>query len=200
MAVGVTLVFGIMRVINLAHGSCSCSALLPDGLADLDAVLCARHSLGLHRRRAGAVVLEMWSCGRSTGRGPSTGAATFGLSLFFNEAVTVIWGRESIPLSIPPFLTARSRFIPAAPIRSSSRHHRVAILAGLLLYLLITRTRVGALIRAGSDNARSLRARDQYQPALHAHLRAQAMLAALAGIMMARCCRWSREPATRSSF
>ena len=38
--------------------------------------------------------------------------ATFGLILFFNEAVTVIWGRESIPLSIPPFLTGSVEIIP----------------------------------------------------------------------------------------
>ena len=79
--------------------------------------------------------------------------ATFGLTLFFNEAVTVIWGREPIPLMVPPLLSGSVEIIPGAgyPVYRLSITG-VAIVAGMLLYLLITRTRVGALIRAGSDN------------------------------------------------
>jgi branched-chain amino acid transport system permease protein len=122
MAVGVTLVFGIMRVINLAHGS----------------------------------------------------------------LVTVIWGRESIPLSIPPFLTGSVEIIPggAYPIYRLVITG-VAIVAGLLLYLLITRTRVGALIRAGSDNREIVAALGININLLYTLVFAlSAMLAALAGIMM----------------
>ena len=112
--------------------------------------------------------------------------ATFGLSLFFNEAVTVIWGRESIPLSIPPFLTGSVEIIPggAYPIYRLVIT-AVAILAGLLLYLLITRTRVGALIRAGSDNREIVAALGINISLLYTLVFAlSAMLAALAGIMM----------------
>jgi branched-chain amino acid transport system permease protein len=112
--------------------------------------------------------------------------ATFGLSLFFNEAVTVIWGRESIPLSIPPFLTGSVEIIPGAayPIYRLVITG-VAILAGLLLYLLITRTRVGALIRAGSDNREIVAALGININLLYTLVFAlSAMLAALAGIMM----------------
>jgi branched-chain amino acid transport system permease protein len=112
--------------------------------------------------------------------------ATFGLSLFFNEAVTVIWGRESIPLSIPPFLTGSVEIIPggAYPVYRLVIT-AVAILAGLLLYLLITRTRVGALIRAGSDNREIVAALGININLLYTLIFAlSAMLAALAGIMM----------------
>jgi len=112
--------------------------------------------------------------------------ATFGLSLFFNEAVTVIWGRESIPLSIPPFLTGSVEIIPGAayPIYRLVITG-VAIVAGLLLYLLITRTRVGALIRAGSDNREIVAALGINISLLYTLVFAlSAMLAALAGIMM----------------
>ena len=112
--------------------------------------------------------------------------ATFGLSLFFNEAVTVIWGRESIPLSIPPFLTGSVEIIPGAayPIYRLVITG-VAIGAGLLLYLLITRTRVGALIRAGSDNREIVAALGINISLLYTLVFAlSAMLAALAGIMM----------------
>jgi branched-chain amino acid transport system permease protein len=112
--------------------------------------------------------------------------ATFGLTLFFNEAVTVIWGRESIPLSIPPFLTGSVEIIPggAYPVYRLVIT-AVAIVAGLLLYLLITRTRVGALIRAGSDNREIVAALGINIKLLYTLIFAlSAMLAALAGIMM----------------
>src|SRR5262249_62047895 len=60
-----------------------------------------------------AVVLEIVVLRPLYRRGPLDQVlATFGLTLFFNEAVTVIWGRESIPLSIPPFLTGSIHIIP----------------------------------------------------------------------------------------
>ncbi|MGH7087934.1 MAG: branched-chain amino acid ABC transporter permease, partial [Stellaceae bacterium] len=63
------------------------------------------------------------------------------------------WGREPIPLSVPPGLGG-STVLPL--LQYPYPIYRlvitgVAIAAGLLLYLLITRTRIGALIRAGSD-------------------------------------------------
>src|SRR6202158_758425 len=155
MAVGVTLVFGIMRVINLAHG-----ALFMIGGYFLMAALAWTGSYALAvplRVLAPAVVavlLELIVLRPLYRRGPLDQVlATFGLTLFLNEAVTVIWGRESIPLSMPPFLTGSVEIIPggAYPIYRLVITG-VAIVAGLLLYLLITRTRIGALIRAGSDN------------------------------------------------
>ena len=98
----------------------------------------------------------------------------------------MIWGRESIPLSIPPFLTGSVEIIPggAYPVYRLVITG-VAIVAGLLLYLLITRTRVGALIRAGSDNREIVAALGININLLYTLVFAlSAMLAALAGIMM----------------
>src|SRR5262249_50654702 len=140
MAVGVTLVFGIMRVINLAQGS-----LFMLGGYFLMAALAWTGSYGLAIPLAFigaalvAVVLEIVVLRTLYRRGPLDQVlATFGLTLFFNEAVTVIWGRESIPLSIPPFLTGSIEIIPgsAYPIYRLVIT-AVAIVAGLLLYLLI---------------------------------------------------------------
>jgi branched-chain amino acid transport system permease protein len=112
--------------------------------------------------------------------------ATFGLTLFFNEAVSVIWGREPIPLSIPSWLSGSIELIPGTPYP----FYRlvitgVSVVAGLLLYLLITRTRIGALIRAGSDNREVVAALGINISLLYTLVFAlSAMLAALAGIMM----------------
>jgi branched-chain amino acid transport system permease protein len=188
MAVGVTLVFGIMRVINLAHGS-----LFMLGGYFLMAALAWTRSYGWAIPLAFlgaalvAVVLEIVVLRPLYRRGPLDQVlATFGLTLFFNEAVTVIWGRESIPLSIPPFLTGSVEIIPggAYPVYRLVIT-AVAIVAGLLLYLLITRTRVGALIRAGSDNREIVAALGININLLYTLIFAlSAMLAALAGIMM----------------
>src|SRR5262249_8150715 len=116
MAVGVTLVFGIMRVINLAHGS----LFMLGGYFLMAALAWTRsYTLAIPLAFVGAalvaVVLEIVVLRPLYRRGPLDQVlATFGLALFFNEAVTVIWGRESIPLSIPPFLTGSVEIIPGS--------------------------------------------------------------------------------------
>jgi len=188
MAVGVTLVFGIMRVINLAHGS-----LFMIGGYFLMAALAWTQSyvLAIPLAFVGAalvaIALEMVVLRPLYRRGPLDQVlATFGLILFFNEAVTVIWGRESIPLRIPPLLAGSVELIPgsAYPVYRLAIT-AVAIVVGMLLYLLITRTRVGALIRAGSDNREMVAALGVNINLIYTLVFAlSAMLAALAGIMM----------------
>lgn len=188
MAVGVTLVFGIMRVINLAHGS-----LFMLGGYFLMAGLNWTHyyvlaiPLALIGVAAVAVVVEVVVLRSLYHRGPLEQVlATFGLILFFNEAVVVLWGRESIPLRIPPGLAGAVEIIPGSPYPVYRLViTAVAIVAGLLLYLLITRTRVGALIRAGSDNREIVAALGINITLLYTLVFAlSAMLAALAGVMM----------------
>ncbi len=188
MAVGVTLVFGIMRIINLAHGS-----LFMIGGYFLMAALAWTRSYALAVPLAFigaallAIVLEIVVLRPLYRRGPLDQVlATFGLSLFFNEAVTVIWGREPIPLSIPPWFAGSVEIIPggAYPIYRLVITG-VAVVAGLLLYWLITRTRIGALIRAGSDDREIVAALGININLLYTLVFAlSAMLAALAGIMM----------------
>ena len=188
MAVGVTLVFGIMRVINLAHGSLFMIGgyFLMTALAWTRSYLLAI-PLAFIMAALVAVVLEMIVMRPLYSRGPLDQVlATFGLSLFFNEAVTVIWGREPIPLMVPPLLAGSVEIIPggAYPVYRLAITG-VAIVAGMLLYYFITRTRVGALIRAGSDNREIVAALGINIGLLYTLVFVlSAMLAALAGIMM----------------
>jgi branched-chain amino acid transport system permease protein len=188
MAVGVTLVFGIMRVVNLAHG-----ALFMLGGYFLMAALTINRSyliavpLAFAAAAVVAVVVEVVILRPLYRRSILDQVlATFGLGLFFNEAVTVIWGRDSIPLSIPPWLNGSVALFPGGhyPV------YRLVITlvsaaAGLLLYALITRTRIGALIRAGSDNREIVAALGVNVNLLYTLVfTLSALLAALAGIMM----------------
>jgi branched-chain amino acid transport system permease protein len=79
--------------------------------------------------------------------------ATFGLILFFNELVKILWGAQAIFLDGPDWLSGAVEIIPGAPYPA----FRLAIIVvGLavaaFLYLLIARTRLGMLIRAGASN------------------------------------------------
>src|SRR5205823_4864588 len=79
--------------------------------------------------------------------------ATFGLILFFNEAVRILWGSTALYMRVPDFLGGRIEILPGSPYPV----YRLAIIAvgllvALLLYLLIARTRIGMLIRAGAAN------------------------------------------------
>ncbi len=154
MAVGVTLVFGIMRVINLAHGS-----LFMVGGYLLVACMRATGSywIAVPLAVAGVVAvgaaMEVLVLRPLYGRGHLDQVlATFGLTMFFNEAVVVIWGRLPLNIAIPAALDGSIEIFPHVhyPV------YRLAITAaalvcGAILYVVIVHTRLGALIRAGSD-------------------------------------------------
>ena len=79
--------------------------------------------------------------------------ATFGLILFFNELIKIVWGPRALFLDVPAALSGTIEIIPGAPYPA----FRLAIIAvgiliAIFLYLLITRTRLGMLIRASSTN------------------------------------------------
>jgi len=79
--------------------------------------------------------------------------ATFGLILFFNELVAILWGRAAIYSTIPDALSGHVELV------GNLRYpvYRLLIIGvGLavaaLLWLLVSRTRLGMLIRAGASN------------------------------------------------
>ena len=154
LAAGLTLVFGIMDCINLAHGS-----LYMVGAYFVAAAAQAADSfwIGLGAGVAGAAVLGLvleLSLFRQLYRRDhlSQVLATFGLILIANEAVRMIWGAQPLPLNPPDALSGPVEiggfFYPA---------YRLVIIAfGLavagLLYLLVARSRVGMWVRAGAAN------------------------------------------------
>src|SRR5262249_39955805 len=79
--------------------------------------------------------------------------ATFGLILFFNELVRLIWGPAGLTLPLPIWLLTPIEILPGLYYPS----YRFGIIAtalvvAALLYLLVMRTRIGMLIRAGASN------------------------------------------------
>jgi branched-chain amino acid transport system permease protein len=155
MASGMTLVFGIMDLINLAHGS----------LFMVGAYLCATvfqqtgsFLLGLLAALVGTgivgIAVEVIALRTLYRRDHLDQVlATFGLILFFNELIKIVWGPRALFLDVPAALSGTIEIIPGVPYPA----FRLAIIAvgiviAIFLYLLITRTRLGMLIRASSTN------------------------------------------------
>jgi len=155
VAAGLTLIFGIMGLINLAHGSLY---MIGAYVAATVTHLTGSFSVGLIAALPAAalagVVIEFVVMRRLYDRDHLDQVlATFGLILFINEAVTMIWGRTPLFLNVPEALKGSVEIIPGVPYPL----YRIAIIAAgvlvaLILWLVIARTRAGMLIRAGSTN------------------------------------------------
>jgi branched-chain amino acid transport system permease protein len=78
---------------------------------------------------------------------------TFGLILFFDEAVRLIWGPAGLNLTLPSWLNTSMQVLPNVYYSSYRFSIIVVTLAvAVLLYVLVMRTRIGMLIRAGASN------------------------------------------------
>jgi branched-chain amino acid transport system permease protein len=155
VAAGLTLIFGIMDVVNLAHGSfymmgayfaATATAWTGSFLAGLAFGLIATLALG--------IVIETVALRRLYGRDHLDHVlGTFGLILFFNELVRLVWGPAGLSLSLPAWLSQSVEIIEGIHYPA----YRLAIVAVslvvvLFLYVLVMHTRLGMLIRAGASN------------------------------------------------
>jgi branched-chain amino acid transport system permease protein len=155
VAAGLTLIFGIMDLVNLAHGSLY---MLGAYFAATFAALTDSFVLGAILALAATLVVgmavEVIAMRRLYGRDHLDHVlGTFGLLLFFNELVRLIWGPAGMTLSLPPALLTAVQILPGVyyPLYRAVIII-VALIVAIFLYLLIMRTRIGMLIRAGASN------------------------------------------------
>src|SRR5262245_2493050 len=155
MAAGLTLVFGIMNFINLAHGSLyMVGAYLTVAAAQWTGSYLAGVALGLLGALVVGMVVEVVALRTLYDRDHLDQVlATFGLILFFNELVAILWGRAALFASVPQALAGH------IDLFTGSRYplYRaviigVGLLVALGLWYVVTRTRLGMLIRAGATN------------------------------------------------
>lgn len=155
MAAGMTLVFGVMNMINLAHGSLY---MLGAYLAATFQRLTGSFPLALVMAAAVVVLVgmavEVIALRKLYDREHLDQVlATFGLILFFNELVRIVWGPQAYFMALPQHLSGHVAILPGVvyPV------YRLAIIGvgvavAVFLYVLIMRTRLGMLIRAGASN------------------------------------------------
>ena len=155
LAAGLTLVFGIMDLVNLAHGSlymmgayfaATFTAWTDSFVAGALLALLATLLLGM--------ILEVVALRPLYGRDHLDHVlGTFGLILFFNELVRIVWGPAGLSLPLPTGLIYPVELLPGLFYPT----YRiviivVALVVALFLYVLVMHTRLGMLIRAGASN------------------------------------------------
>ena len=155
LSAGLTLVFGSMDLVNLAHGSLymlgayfAATFAAWTGSFVLGAVLAIAATLLV------GMVVEVVAMRRLYGRDHLDHVlGTFGLILFFDELVRLVWGPGGRSLPAPSWLNRSLEILPGIQYPA----YRLAIIVVALavaafLYVLVMRTRVGMLIRAGASN------------------------------------------------
>ena len=150
---GFTLIFGLMRIINLAHGGTyllggyvGYSILLATGslwLALVGGALC----MG-----AFGILLERGLLRQLRGYPMAELLLTMGVAFILGDVALAVWGGDPRGIRMPGFLDQSSDLGPLVYPNSRLFILAVAVAVAIVLYILMGRTRVGAIIRAGVDD------------------------------------------------
>lgn len=154
LAAGLTLVFGVMDMINLAHGSLyMVGAFLAAWLTRASGSFLVGALGAVLLTALFGMLLETSLLRTLYARDHlSQVLATFALILILNDGVKMVFGND-LPLAIPQTLEGPVQVLPDL-VYSSWRLLiiGVGLVIALLLYLLVQKTRIGALVRAGASN------------------------------------------------
>ena len=155
IAAGLTLVFGVMDFINLAHGvQYMVGAYLAAAFTALTGSFALGLVLALPTALAFGLLLELLIFRHLYDRDHLDQVlATFGVILFLNQGVKLAFGAAPLSVPVPAALSGSVEMVDGLlyPV-----YRLVVIAAGLgvaaLLYLLVNKTRAGMLVRAGASN------------------------------------------------
>src|SRR5882672_3700053 len=154
LAAGLTLVFGIMDMINLAHGSLyMIGAYLMASLTQATGSFWMALPLALLATALVGTVLEITLFRKLYERDHLAQVlATFAVILIANEIVRIVWGPQPVMLNPPAALTGPVK-LPGGLEYASYRLAIIAVGAAVAvaLYFLVAKTRVGMLVRAGAS-------------------------------------------------
>jgi branched-chain amino acid transport system permease protein len=158
LAAGFSLIFGLLRVPNLAHGALFMlgaylgATLLNQGWDLWLAALAVAAGVGL----LGAVI-ERLLLRQLAGNEQGQVLVTLGIAFIIADMCLMVWGGDPLPLAAPRALRPPLRLLGLAFPTYRLVVLAVAIAAVVALILLMDRTRLGAMIRAGVDDRQMAR-------------------------------------------
>ena len=158
VASGFTLIFGLMRIVNLAHGA---MYLMGGYVAYFTATQFDSFILGIFAAALAIALLgmvEQYLLRFARGGELRQVLMTLGLALMMNDAALVFFGGDTFSVPVPAFLKGPLQFAGLTYPKYRLFVLLVGILIFILLWLLMNRTRLGALIRAGVDDAETVEA------------------------------------------
>jgi branched-chain amino acid transport system permease protein len=158
LAGGLSLIFGMMRIVNMTHGS----YYLLGGYVGLTVIW--RTGYFLLAIVAGALAIAVIGIGewnaflkRLTGQELGQVLTTMGFALIFQDLALIVWGGDPYTIPTPAILggswQVRSLYFPVYRVFIVA----VAALVAVVLWLVVERTRLGAMMRATVDDAEMAR-------------------------------------------
>ena len=161
LAAGFSLIFGLMRLANLTHG-----ALFMLGAYIGANIMRSFEGVSLWTAMVGAGLLvaamggllERFVLRRLSNNSLGQVLVTLGMSFIIADACLIIWGGDPIPVPTPPDFRSPIRAFGYAFPSYRLAVVVLAVVAAIALYLLLERTRLGAMIRAGVDDMQMARA------------------------------------------
>lgn len=158
VASGFTLIFGLMRIVNLAHGA---MYLVGGYVAYAAATAVGSFVVGVIAAVVAVALLglvEQWLLRFVKGNELRQVLLTLGLALMLNDAALVIFGGDTFSVPTPEVLRGAVNFLGIY----YPRYRLFVLVAGIVVFvgllLLMNRTRLGSLIRAGVDDAETVEA------------------------------------------
>ncbi len=154
VASGLSLIFGVMGVLNFAHGSLyMLGAYLSFTLLRVSGFAAAALAAALGVAAVGLVLERLFI--RHIYRAPLLYQLllTYAFILVFDDLAKVIWGYDFVSIGVPDAFRRPPLFIGRAPVPA---YYAFIIVVGIVialgLWLLLTRTRFGKIVRAAADN------------------------------------------------
>src|SRR4029077_5940842 len=153
LAGGLSLIFGMMRIVNMTHGS----YYLLGGYVGLSVIW--RTGSFVLAILAGAVAIALigvceWNAflKRLSGQELGQVLTTMGFALIFQDLALIIWGGDPYTIPAPPVISGAFQigqlYFPVYRVFIIA----VAAVVAVILWLVLERTRVGAMIRAAVDD------------------------------------------------
>ncbi len=150
---GFSLIFGLMRMPNLAHGAFFMlgayfgATFMNWGVNFWIAALMSGLAVGVL-----GVILERGLLRKLAGNSQGQVLVTLGVSFIIADVCLMVWTGDPVPVPAPAWLRPPIFFIGYAFPTYRLVVLAVAVVAAVLLYMLMERTRLGAMIRAGVDD------------------------------------------------